>query len=140
MNKRTDGDFITKDNLLRFDKKRLVYFLIFVVAFALTEIGREVYRPYIYENGINDFGVADTVGNFFGTITQVYFMLFLLNPTYKNGLWFFPFFVIGYSIYEITQLFIEGSYFDRKDIVATVLAGGLALLLYQQIFRRRADE
>jgi glycopeptide antibiotics resistance protein len=140
MNNRTEGDFITKENLLRFDKKRLVYFLIFVVAFALTEIGREVYRPYIYENGISDFGAADTVGNFFGTITQVYFMLFLLNPTYKNGLWFFLFFVIGYSIYEIAQLFMEGSYFDWKDILATILAGGIALLLYQQIFRRRADE
>ena len=135
-----DDEFIKRERLLRFDRTRLLYFLLFAIFFALTEIGRDIYRPYIYANGINDFGIADTVGNFFGTITQIYFMLFLLYPTYENGLWFFPFFVIGYSVYEIAQFFMPGSYFDWKDIVATILAGGVAALLYQKIFGRWKDE
>jgi len=43
-------DFITKERLLKFDKIRFVYLAIFLISFALTEIGREIYRPYIYSN------------------------------------------------------------------------------------------
>lgn len=125
-----DQNFIDKERLLKIDKIRIIYFVIFLAAFAMTEIGREIYRPFIYSNNINDFGIADTIGNFFGTITQIYFMLFLIYPTHKNGLFFFPFFVFGYSLYEFWQLILPGSHFDWKDIVATVISGIVALIIY----------
>ena len=125
-----DKNFVQKERLLKIDRARIIIFVIFIAAFALTEIGREIYRPYIYTNGINDFGIADTIGNFFGTITQIYFMLALLYPTYKNGLFFFPFFIVGYSIYEFWQLTLPGSHFDWKDIVATIISGVVAYFIY----------
>ena len=132
--------FITKERLLKFDKIRFIYLALFILFFSLTEIGREIYRPYIYSNAINDFGIADTIGNFFGTFTQIYFMLFLLYPTYKNGKFFFPFFVLGYTLYEVWQLFLEGSRFDWKDIIATIIAGIIAYYLYQLIKKRYINE
>ena len=128
-----DHNFVVKERLLKIDRIRIVYFVVFLFSFLFTEIGRELYRPYIYSNGINDFGVADTIGNFFGTITQIYLMLFLIYPTYKNGLFFFPFFVVGYSIYEFWQLMLPDSYFDWKDIVVTIISGVIAYLIYKLI-------
>lgn len=127
--------FVDKKRLLTFDKLRFIYLGVFLLFFALTETGRELYRPYIYSNNIKDFGIADTIGNLFGTITQIYFMLFLLYPNYKNGKFFFPFFIIGYSVYECWQLFLPHSNFDYKDIIATIIAGIVAYLLYTRIYK-----
>ena len=132
-------NFITKERLLKFDKVRFIYLGLFVLFFALTEIGREIYRPYIYSNSINDFGIADTIGNFWGTFTQIFFMLFLLYPTYKNGKFFFPFFVIGYILYEVWQLFLQGSHFDWKDIIATIIAGLISYIVYLLIYKRKKE-
>lgn len=129
-------NFVNKERLVKIDKIRIIYFSIFLFAFALTEIGREIYRPYIYANGFYDYGIADTIGNFYGTITQIYFMLFLVYPTYKNGKFFFPFFVFGYALYEVWQLFLEGSIFDWKDIVATLIAGLLSFVLYVNVNKK----
>jgi len=129
-------NFITRERLLKFDKIRFVYLVVFMASFALTEIGREIYRPYIYLNDIKDFGFADTVGNLFGTVTQIYFMLFLLYPSYKNGKFFFPFFIIGYSIYEFWQLSLPCRNFDWKDIIATVVAGLLSFVFYVRINKK----
>ena len=30
----------------------------FMLSFGITEIGRFIYRPFIYENNINDFGIG----------------------------------------------------------------------------------
>ena len=37
--------------------------------FVLTEIGRDIYPPRVYSHNINDFGIADTVGNHLGPVS-----------------------------------------------------------------------
>jgi len=69
-------------------------------------------------------------------------MLFLVYPTYKNGKLFFPFFVFGYIVYEVWQLFLEGSSFDWKDIIATIISGIIVYMIYQIVHnneKRRTD-
>jgi len=55
--------FLDKENIRRLDTFRIIYFVMFLFSFGLTEIGRYIYRPFIYENNINDFGIADSMGN-----------------------------------------------------------------------------
>ena len=54
--------FTNKASIKTIDSKRIIYLLLAVLFFFLTEIGREIYRPYIYTNNIDDFGIADSLG------------------------------------------------------------------------------
>lgn len=85
--------FLDKENIRRLDTFRIIYFVMFLLSFVLTEIGRYVYRPYIYENNINDFGIADSMGNLGGIIVQIFFGLTVFNSTKKKGLRLISFFI-----------------------------------------------
>ena len=91
-----DNFFLDKEKLRTIDTLRITYFVIFLFSFGLTELGRFVYRPFIYENNINDFGIADSKGNLGGIIVQIFFGLALVNSTKKKGLRLIGFFMIGY--------------------------------------------
>ncbi len=54
------------------DPRRLVLLLVGVGAFAATEFGRHIYRPWAYARGLSDFGLADSVGNLGGIIVQIF--------------------------------------------------------------------
>jgi glycopeptide antibiotics resistance protein len=131
--------FLDKENIRRFDTFRIIYFLIFLFSFLLTEIGRYIYRPFIYENNINDYGIADSMGNLGGIIVQIFFGLTLLNSTKKKGFRIISFFVLGYILYEIAQLFLPKGVFDWKDIYGTIIGGLIGLLLFlllHKVFKR----
>ena len=127
---------IEKDRISRIDSRRIIFFFIFIFMFLFTEFGREVYRPYIYSNGIFDFWIADTIGNFTGTITIIFFEMVIINPEYKKGKIFLYVIVFGLIIYELIQYLIPKNIGDWRDIVATLLAGLIALGLYELIFRK----
>ena len=42
-----------------------------ISAYFVTEMARSFYRPYIYANNIDDWVIADTIGNSLGTVTAV---------------------------------------------------------------------
>ena len=67
--------FTDKASIKTIDSRRIIYFVIAVLFFFLTEIGRNIYRPYIYTNNIDDYGIADSIGNSGGIIVQIFFML-----------------------------------------------------------------
>ncbi len=75
--------FIDKEKIRTIDTFRVVYFITFLLSFGFTEIGRYIYRPYIYENRINDYGIADSMGNWGGIIVQIFFGLLIFNSTKK---------------------------------------------------------
>ena len=77
--------FLDKDNFRIIDKLRIYYSILFIVSYGLTEIGRYVYRPFIYDNHINDFGIADSIGNSGGILAQIFFGLMIINPSKKKG-------------------------------------------------------
>ena len=130
--KLSDNFFLDKEKLRTIDTFRIIYFIVFMVSFALTELGRYVYRPYIYENNINDLGIADSMGNSGGIIVQIFFGLTLINSTKKKGLRLILFFVVGYIIYEVAQLVLPKGTFDWQDIYGTLIGGlvGMALFLF----------
>ncbi len=122
--------FTDKEHLRTIDVRRIAYFVTFVFSFIMTEIGRYYYRPYIYENNINDLGIADSIGNLGGIVVQIFFGLLLLNSSKKKGFRVIVFFVVGYIFYEIVQPILPRGVFDWLDIYGTVLGGIVGLLLY----------
>ena len=122
--------FTDKEHLRTIDVRRIAYFVTFVFSFIMTEIGRFYYRPYIYENNINDLGIADSIGNLGGIVVQIFFGLLLLNSSKKKGFRVIAFFVVGYILYEIVQPILPRGVFDWLDIYGTVLGGIVGLLLY----------
>lgn len=122
--------FTDKESFRTIDKKRIVYVITAILSFFGTEFGRFFYRPYIYENNIKDFGIADSVGNWGGIVVQVFFGLALLNPTFKKGFRLIGFFVAGYTVYEFLQPILPKGTFDWLDIFGTLIGGVIGLVLY----------
>jgi hypothetical protein len=108
---------------------RLAYAVVAVGAFALTEAGRGIYRPYIYETGINDFGIADSLGNLAGIVVQVFASLTILNSQKAKVFNVIGFLVAGYILYEIIQPYLPRGVFDWKDIYGTIIGGIVSALL-----------
>ena len=127
--------FINREKIRTIDTFRVVYFITFLLSFGFTEMGRYIYRPYIYENRINDFGIADSMGNWGGIIVQIFFGLLIFNSTKKKGIRLIAFFVLGYILYEIFQLVLPKGVFDWKDIYGTFIGGGIGLLLFLLIHK-----
>ncbi|MCP5061488.1 MAG: hypothetical protein GY936_03380 [Ignavibacteriae bacterium] len=99
--------FLDQEKTRTIDTFRIIYIIGFLVSLGFTEIGRYVYRPFIYANQINDFGIADSMGNLGGIIVQTFFGLFISNPSKKKGLRLIFFFTIGYILYQIAQLYSQ---------------------------------
>jgi hypothetical protein len=108
---------------------RLVYAATAIGAFFLTEVGRRIYRPYIYENGINDFGIADSMGNLGGIVVQIFLSLAILNSQKSKAFNVIGFLVAGYILYEIVQPYLPRGVFDWKDIYGTIIGGIVSALL-----------
>jgi len=128
-----DNKMIDKARLFKIDEKRIIFFIIFIFMFILTEIGRKIYRPYIYSNKISDFWIADTIGNFTGTIAIIFFDLAGINPEYKNGKIFIYIIVVGLIVYELLQYFSPRSICDWRDMIATLVAGIISFIIYKLI-------
>jgi len=121
--------FTDKASIKTLDSIRIIYFLIAVSFFFLTEIGRNIYRPYIYANNIDDYGIADSIGNSGGIIVQIFFMLAILNSPRKKVFRVIGFIVIGYILYEILQPYLPRGVFDWKDIYGTIIGGVISLFI-----------
>ena len=101
-------------------------------AFFLTEMGRSFYRPYIYANEIDDWVVADTIGNSLGTVTAI-FMILTMSGRGTNRDWRLVGMVIAGLIgYEMLNLVGDRS-FDVNDVVATIVFGSLSIVVYARI-------
>jgi glycopeptide antibiotics resistance protein len=102
-----------------------------MITFVIAEIGRNFYRPYIYQNKINDFGFADSIGNSLGTIAIIFFVFSLVM---REGFRKEPYFILAIVgwllLYEAAQCLLPGYYFDWKDVKATIVAGVLSYLIY----------
>lgn len=122
--------FLDKEKFLTIDKLRVYYSILFILSVLITEIGRFVYRPFIYNNNINDFGIADSIGNSGGILSQIFFGLLVINPSKKKGIRLIVFFIIGYIVYEIVQPLLPRGVFDWKDIAGTVIGGILGLIIF----------
>ena len=121
--------FTDREAFRTIDLLRLLYAVAAVVAFLLTEVGRSVYRPYIYRNGINDFGIADSMGNLGGIVVQIFFSLAILNSPKKKAFNVIVFLVAGYILYEIVQPYLPKGVFDWRDIYGTIIGGVVSVII-----------
>jgi len=122
--------FSSEEQIKTIDTLRIIYFITFLLSFMFTEFGREIYRPFIYKNNINDFGIADSIGNVGGIVAQVFFMLATLNSTMKKGIRLIVFVVFGYILYEIIQPILPRGTFDWLDIYGTIIGAVICLLIF----------
>jgi len=128
--KQGNNFFTDNESIRSIDRFRIVYVLIAVSFFFITEIGRKLYRPYIYSNDIDDFGLADSIGNLGGIIVQIFLTLAVLNSPKRKALRVIGFISIGYVIYEVLQPYLPRGVFDWKDIYGTAAGGIISILIW----------
>lgn len=121
--------FTDKIAIRTIDLFRIIYLIIAALAFFITEAGRYIYRPFIYRNEINDYGIADSIGNSGGIIVQIFFMLAILNSPGEKVFRVIGFVTVGYVVYEIIQPYLPKGVFDWKDIYGTVIGGIVAFII-----------
>lgn len=131
---------VEKGRIFKITEKRISFLLVFVLMFVVTEIGRRVYRPYIYANDFFDFWIADTIGNLTGTITIIFFEFAIINPTHKAGRILLAVIPIGLIVYELVQYFSPRSVLDWKDMIATLIGGLFAWGIYELLSYRYKEE
>jgi hypothetical protein len=118
-----------KQDIRKVDTRRGLYLVMAIMAFLITEFGRFVYRPYIYENDIYDYGLADGIGNLGGIVVQVFAMLTVFNSYGVKAFRLIVFLVMGYILYEFLQPVMPKGVFDPIDVYATFMGGFVAFLL-----------
>ena len=127
--KKRDNLFTDKVSIRTIDTYRISYLLIAILMFLITEAGRYIYRPFIYENDIYDYGLADSIGNLGGIIVQVFFFLAIANSPKKKGYNLIGFVVIVYVVYEFAQPYLPKGVFDWKDIYGTFIGGVISFIV-----------
>lgn len=129
------GFLVTKERLLKPGRSRLLFVLVATCAFGITECGRLLYRPYVYEHGISDFGLADSMGNLGGIIVQIFFGLAIFNSTRRQSYRLAVFFSGGYILYEFLQRYLQKSVFDWLDIYGTLIGFAISVALLKVFWR-----
>ncbi len=120
----------------RLTRERIINLSIGFSAVLLYEfLARPIYRPYIYRNNINDFHVADTIGNSLGTLATVFVLIGLIGKGRAQNLFLIKTITISVALYELVHP-VLGKPIDPWDILATLLTGGLCLMLYSWINSR----
>ncbi|MBK9932553.1 MAG: hypothetical protein IPP61_15620 [Cytophagaceae bacterium] len=124
----------------RFTRERIINLTIGLTSILILEfVARPIYRPYIYRNNINDFHLADTLGNTLGTIATIFVFIGLIGQGRAQQLSLIKTLTISVALYEIAHPLL-GKTIDPWDIVATFLTGGLCLILYKFIHPISVDK
>ena len=122
----------------KFTSYKLINISIGVLALLIYEfIARPIYRPYIYANRINDFHIADTIGNSLGTLATVFIFIGLLTSELLQGKYMMRIIILGLVLYETAHPLL-GKAIDIWDIIATLVTGVLSYLLFICLFRKKA--
>ena len=117
----------------KFTTERIINLAIGLSAVLIYEfLARPIYRPYIYRNKINDFHLADTIGNSLGTLATVFVLIGFLGQGRTQNIFLIKTIMISVALYEIAHPLL-GKAIDPWDILATLLTGGLCLMLYKLI-------
>lgn len=101
-------------------------------------IARPIYRPYIYQNNINDFHLADTIGNSLGTIATIFVLLGFIGQWRIQHLFLIKTITLSVMLYEIAHPLL-GKPIDPWDIAATIVTGSLCFILYKFIHPVKSD-
>lgn len=126
-----------KDELVswKFTRARAINFAVGFSALLIYEFfARPIYRPYIYSHQINDFHIADTLGNSLGTIATIFIFLGLIGKTEAQHTFLIKTITISLILYEVVHPLL-GKPMDFWDVLATLLMGGFSWVLYRFIHK-----
>ena len=101
-----------------------------IISFSLFASGillSYTYRPFIYDNRLYDYHIADTIGSLVCVPTSVFF-LYSFSKTKNSFSILILKFAICFILYEFLSLTKLHGVFDFYDIIAILIsAGGLHL-------------
>ncbi len=133
----TINDFASELRSWKLTKYKIINFTIGISALLIYEfVGRPIYRPYIYNNKINDFHIADTLGNTFGTLPTIFFLIAILSNDTTKGNYLIKLATFSVVAFELAHPLL-GKQIDIWDIIATVLTGFVSYLVYNSLFKDR---
>ena len=136
----TINDFVSELKNWRLTKYKAINFAIGISALLIYEfVGRPIYRQYIYNNKINDFHIADTLGNTFGTLPTIFFLIAILSNDTTKGNYLIKLGTFSVVIYELAHPLL-GKPIDIWDIIATILTGFVSYLVYNSLFKNLQSE
>lgn len=114
-------------------KTRMIHLAIGLTAVLVYEfIARPFYRPFIYANNIQDFHLADTIGNTLGTVATIFVFVGLIGERREQHQFLIKTIILSVALFELAHPLL-GKPVDGWDLLATVITGGLCLLLYNVI-------
>ena len=129
-------DFKAELENWKFTRYKAINFAIGLSALLIYEFfGRPIYRPYIYQHNINDFHVADTLGNTLGTLATLFFLTALLSKGTAKGNFLIKLGTFSVVLFELAHPLL-GKPIDIWDIAATILTGLVSYVVYNAIFRK----
>lgn len=135
LNQMTFEDFKAELKNWRLTKYKAINFAIGLSALLIYEfVGRPIYRPYIYANKINDFHIADTLGNTLGTLPTLFFLIAILSNDTVKGNYLLKLGTFSIVLFELAHPLL-GKPIDIWDIAATILTGILSYLVYNGMFK-----
>lgn len=115
-------------------KVKTFYYKISFLFLFLTSILGSFYRKYIYSNNIYDYYLADIHPNIGAVITASFlFMGYSRYKGHKDELKVILSVVIGFVVYEFIQITPLIGVFDLKDIIGTIIGGGLTFAIHKLI-------
>ena len=133
----TINDFKEELKNWKFTKYKAINFAIGISALLIYElVGRPIYRPNIYKNNINDFHIADTLGNTFGTFTTLFFLIAILSNDISKGNYLIKLGTLSVVVFELAHPLL-GKSIDIWDIIATIITGFISYLIYNSIFKNK---
>lgn len=128
------NDFIIELRNWRFNKYKAINFTIGISTLLIYELfGRPIYRPYIYNNKINDLHLADTLGNTLGTLTTIFFLIAFLSNDRTKGNYLIKLGTFSIVVFELAHPLL-GKPIDIWDIIASIISGFISYLIYNIIF------
>jgi hypothetical protein len=130
-------DFIAELRNWKLTPYKAINFAIGILALLIYEVvGRPVYRPFIYNNHINDFHIADTLGNSLGTIATIFFLVAILSAETTKGNYLIKLGTISVIVFELAHPLL-GKQTDIRDILASIISGFLSALIYNGLFSKQ---
>jgi hypothetical protein len=117
-------------------KPRALLLLAAAMAFAATEIGRNLYRPWVRQNTVDDFGLADSVGSLGGVAVTVFLLAAIMGRRRVTSLGGAAGAAVGALLYEFLQPTLRSGTFDWNDVFAIIIGSLVALLTVWLIWLR----
>lgn len=116
------------------NRKYLILSIIIVFPGLLLSI---IYRPYIYANNINDFGIADTIGSFVAVLGFCFFVWGIKEYSNKEKnkqiIIATLIYSFGWELFGYLGIYVT---YDKKDIIAALISGLITFLIKEIIDRK----